>query len=280
MTFRFPSVVFCITAAGLTLVGGAGGSACTTSHDVTKATAAGAPQPALLARPLEHFRDTVYLSDFGQRLPADASAGPLRVTLPTLVNLRSCQFDGPVLAGRPGELVYGGLVDLTGASFRAGLDLRGLQLSHELLLARSTSAAPVRLSGIRVAGLLDASYASFGASLHLDNAQVYSLVARRLSVGDGVNLQRLHVTEGLSLIEAELGGYVDATYVRCLGDAFFDHVRNGDRVVLDHAEVFGRLSLANAKWAVASLRHVYVRGPIEGLTPEVLAKADLEGTPH
>lgn len=280
MDFRFPNPLFCVAAASLTLVGGAGGAACTTGHEVTKATSPAPAQLAYVSRPLERFADTFYLSDLGQRSPADATGGPARISLPTLVNLRGGQFDGPVVAGRPGELVYGGLLDFTGASFRGGLDLRGLQLTHDLLLARTTSAATVRLSGIRVAGQLDVSYASFGESLQLDNAQIYGFLARRLAVADGVNLQRLHVVEGLSLIEADLNGYVDATYLRCLGDAFFDHASNNDRVAMDRSEIFGRLSLANVKWPRASLRMMYVRGEIDGLTPEVLAKADLEGTPR
>ncbi len=272
--------LFCFAAAGLALLGGAGGAACTPSHEVSTATPIPTSQAAILLRPLEHFTDTVYLSDFAQRAPADATGGPSRASLPTLVNLRGCQFDGPVLAGRPGETVFGGLIDFTGASFRAGVDLRGLRLSHDLLLARTTSASLVRLSGIRIAGLIDLSHASFGESLQLDNAQVFALTARRLNVAAGVNLQRLHVTESLAFIEAELRGYVDATYLRCLGDAFFDHVVNDDRVVLDYAAINGRLSLANVKWPAASLRHLAVAGPIDGLTPDVLATANLEGTPH
>lgn len=216
----------------------------------------------------EVFADTVFLSDYA--LTTDSYASPAVAVLPSRLSFVDCEFQGPVYAGRPGMRVAGGSLCFAGSTLQRGADLRGLTLSHSLDFQRAVPRATLDLEGITVSHVVDLRELAASGDVRLPNARIGELRARKAVVGGALSLQRLRVTHGCSWIEAQVDGFLDASYVTVLGDSFFDLCHVGGRALMDHADFRGRLSLAQTSWTDLNIRHVRLRDAYDGPSLEEL----------
>ena len=211
----------------------------------------------------QHFRDTLYLSQLAGQDHSGEDFQQMAV-LPTLMRFVDCQFDAPVYAAPGQMLALGGHLDFQGSHLRAGLNLQGIMLSQGLNLDRVISSGEVKLNGMQTPAEIRMEKATFHEAVQLGNSSVGRIYARLASFEKDIFLQRMHVQQSLNFIEAQFQGYVDASYVRVLGDAFFDLSKCTDRLTMDYADFYARCSLSQVKWPNWSLRHVRMRGPIDG----------------
>ena len=229
------------------------------------------------------FTDTVFLSDFAESASSHKSTANHRagnttnlIALPRVMHFDRCRFDGPVFATRPGKRAFGGQLSFTDASMAAGLNLRELALSADLDLHGTMVAGLADLSQMRVSRI-EMAGATFSGDVNLANSTVLDLSAVRTSFEGKLLAQRLRVLGDLSLIEARVAGYLDLSYARILGDAYFDHCKSQERVVLDYADIHGLSSFFSVVWPRPSLRFGRLRGKIDAFEQLALSDEKAEG---
>ena len=212
----------------------------------------------------ETFPDTVFLCDYAVSSAAALGGGTIYV-LPQALSFIRCDFRGPVLAGRhERDRLQGGTLNFAESTLAGGLDMHLASLTNDLCLYEAQVRGPLRLDGIRVGAMLDLRRATCSEDTRLSSVSVASFSADRAHFEAGLTLQRALVTETLSMVETEVDGYLDATYLTVYGGAYMEHVKSRDRANFDYAEVRGRWRLAGASFAKASLRYVRAARGLEG----------------
>ena len=224
----------------------------------------------------EVFTDTVYLSDYAVASAAGLGGGTTYV-LPQAISFVRCDFRGPVYAGRhERDRLEGGSLSFAESTFSGEVDLRRASLSHDLTLYALQARAIVRLDGIRVGGVVDLRRGTFVGDVRLPSASTSVVTADNARFEAGLSMQRAIVRESLTLVEAEVDGYLDLSYLTCHGGLHLEHLDARGRASLDYAEVRGRWAMHGAQFAETTLRYSRAWRGIEAL-PEGLGADATEG---
>lgn len=230
-----------------------GSPSCTSSSDFSN----GANQTSMKLKFVkEIFTDTLYLSDFATSYHLEAKQKV--VELPTALSFDRCEFRGPVFASRRGERLMGTSISFSESSFASSLDMSATNLSQSLDLFGVLIARDLKIDDCYIGNRLELRSANVKGGLRITEGYIGDLQGARMVVRKGTTLQRTTLVRGFSLMEAELYGYVDFSYINCFGNAFLDLLKNDDRLVLDHAHFHQRLSMANTEWPNSSLRSTII----------------------
>ena len=227
------------------------------------------------------FKDTVFLSDFATHAAAGLGGGTV-FSLPPVLTFDRCDFRAPVRAGRHRyDRIVGGSLSFAGSTFAAGVDLRGLSLAHDLTFHGVVAGGVIELDGIRTGGALDLRRGTFRQDVRLPSASVAELLADRAHFEGGLSLQRARFRESGSLVEAEVDGYLDASYLTSYGGLHCEHLHSRGRANFDYAEVRGRWSFHGAELNEPSFRFARAWTEViafpEGVPSAALEQSDLSG---
>jgi len=204
----------------------------------------------------EVFTDTVYLSDFATAVHFESKQKVHE--LPVALSFDRCEFRSPVYAARKGERLMGTSISFGESSFTSSLDLSGTNLSQSMDLFGALIGGDLKIDDCFVGNRLELRSVNVAGELRVTEGYLGDVQGARMIVQGGSTFQRTTIIRGLSLMEAELNGYADFSYVSCFGNAFLDLLKNDDRVVLDHATFHQHLSMANIDWPEKSMRFMTV----------------------